>query len=85
MNEPVLNLTHIVKNFGQFKAVDDVSLSIPRGSIYGFLGPNGAGKTTTIRMILEIIKPSSGSISVLSPATTLSAWTSCLLTIMRSC
>jgi ABC-2 type transport system ATP-binding protein len=66
MNEPVLNLTHIVKNFGQFRAVDDVSLSIPRGSIYGFLGPNGAGKTTTIRMILEIIKPSSGSISVLS-------------------
>ena len=65
MNESVLSLDHIVKNFGSFKAVDDVSLSIPRGSIYGFLGPNGAGKTTTIRMILEIIKPSSGSISIL--------------------
>tara|TARA_B100000959_G_scaffold238964_1_gene259288 strand:- start:30352 stop:31230 length:879 start_codon:yes stop_codon:yes gene_type:complete len=45
--------------------VDDVSISIPKGSIYGFLGPNGAGKTTTIRMILEIIKPSSGEISIL--------------------
>ncbi|MBT72668.1 MAG: hypothetical protein CMQ15_11635 [Gammaproteobacteria bacterium] len=45
--------------------MDDVSISIPRGSIYGFLGPNGAGKTTTIRMILEIIKPSSGEISIL--------------------
>ncbi len=45
--------------------MDDVSISIPKGSIYGFLGPNGAGKTTTIRMILEIIKPSSGEISIL--------------------
>ena len=65
MQEPVLSLTNVVKNYGDFKAVDDVSISIPKGSIYGFLGPNGAGKTTTIRMILEIIKPSSGDISIL--------------------
>ena len=65
MQEPVLSLTNVVKKYGDFKAVDDVSITIPKGSIYGFLGPNGAGKTTTIRMILEIIKPSSGDISIL--------------------
>ncbi len=65
MNSTVLSLREVVKNYGDFKAVDRVSLSIPKGSIYGFLGPNGAGKTTTIRMILEIIKPSSGEISIL--------------------
>ncbi|GJM13352.1 MAG: ABC transporter ATP-binding protein [Pseudohongiella sp.] len=61
----VLSLKSVSKTYGEFTAVDDVSLSIPKGSIYGFLGPNGAGKTTTIRMILEIIKPSSGSINIL--------------------
>src|SRR5215467_7930034 len=62
---PVLELAHVTKFFGQFKAVDDVSFSLPEGSICGFLGPNGAGKTTTIRMILEILKPTGGSITVL--------------------
>ncbi|MDD9889585.1 MAG: ATP-binding cassette domain-containing protein [Gammaproteobacteria bacterium] len=65
MQESVLSLTNVGKNYGDFKAVDDVSISIPKGSIYGLLGPNGAGKTTTIRMILEIIKPSRGDISIL--------------------
>lgn len=65
MDSVVLSLENVVKKYGDFTAVNDVSLSIPKGSIYGFLGPNGAGKTTTIRMILEIINPSSGSISVL--------------------
>lgn len=60
-----LSLQHLVKTYGDFTAVDDISLSVPKGSIYGFLGPNGAGKTTTIRMILEIIKPNSGTISIL--------------------
>lgn len=64
-SNPALSLEHVFKTYGNFTAVDDISLSIPKGSIYGFLGPNGAGKTTTIRMILEIIKPSSGTISVL--------------------
>ena len=63
--DPVLNLTDVVKKYGDFTAVDNVSFTIPKGSIYGLLGPNGAGKTTTIRMILEIIKPSSGEISIL--------------------
>jgi ABC-2 type transport system ATP-binding protein len=50
---------------GQVRAVDNLTAKIPAGSIYGFLGPNGAGKTTTLRMIMNIIRPDSGSISVL--------------------
>ena len=65
MNRIALELNQVTKLFGAFQAVNDVSLSIPAGSIYGFLGPNGAGKTTTIRMILDIIKPTSGTIAVL--------------------
>ena len=68
---PVLSLKNVVKTYGDFTAVDGISLSIPKGSIYGFLGPNGAGKTTTIRMILEIIKPSSGEISILGHSSAL--------------
>ena len=60
-----LQLDHVTKKFGDFTAVDDLSLSIPKGSIYGFLGPNGAGKTTTIRMVMSIIYPDSGNISIL--------------------
>ncbi len=60
-----LELRNVTKFYGEFKAVDDVSFTLPAGSICGFLGPNGAGKTTTLRMILEIIKPTSGSITVL--------------------
>ncbi|HTL54260.1 MAG TPA: ATP-binding cassette domain-containing protein [Candidatus Limnocylindrales bacterium] len=63
--EPILELVNVSKFFGSFKAVDDISFRVEAGSICGFLGPNGAGKTTTIRMILEIIRPTSGSITVL--------------------
>ena len=55
----------LVKDFGETRAVDGVSLAVPTGSIYGLLGPNGAGKTTTLRMLLGIIDPSSGSRIVL--------------------
>src|SRR3954470_457264 len=68
---PVLELRNVTKFYGSFKAVDDLTFSLPRGSICGFLGPNGAGKTTTIRMILEIIKPNSGTISILGHASAL--------------
>ncbi|HEX4822838.1 MAG TPA: ATP-binding cassette domain-containing protein [Candidatus Polarisedimenticolaceae bacterium] len=57
-------LRDVVKAFGDFKAVDGVSFEIPSGEIFGLLGPNGAGKSTTIRMIMDIIRPDSGSISV---------------------
>lgn len=63
--EHALVLEHVCKRFGDFTAVGDLSLQIPRGSIYGFLGPNGAGKTTTIRMVMSIFYPDSGTIRVL--------------------
>jgi ABC-2 type transport system ATP-binding protein len=53
------------KSYGTKKAVRGISFSIPEGSIYGFLGPNGAGKTSTLRMLLDIIRPDSGSIEIL--------------------
>jgi ABC-2 type transport system ATP-binding protein len=65
MNEPVLKLTDVVKRYGDFAAVDGLSFEVGRGEIFGFLGPNGAGKTTTLRMILDIIRPTSGSIEIL--------------------
>lgn len=57
-----LVLEHVVKRYGNFTAVDDLSLEISAGQIYGLLGANGAGKTTTIRMILGLISPTSGTI-----------------------
>ncbi len=71
MNDTVLELENVTKRFGDFTAVQGVSLKIPRGSIYGFLGPNGAGKTTTIRMIFDIFKPTSGRITILGAASAL--------------
>jgi len=60
-----IELQNITKTFNHFKAVDDLSLAVPKGSIYGFIGPNGAGKTTTIRMIMNILYPDSGVIKLL--------------------
>ena len=61
---PVITVEHLVKRFGNFTAVDDVSISVEPGQIHGFLGPNGAGKTTGIRMIAGLLKPDSGRIFV---------------------
>jgi ABC-2 type transport system ATP-binding protein len=61
----VLTLDHVVKRFGEFTAIDDLSFSVPEGGIFGFLGGNGAGKTTSLRMALDIIHPTSGHIEVL--------------------
>jgi len=63
-----LILQNVVKRFGAFDAVDDLSFTVNKGEIFGFLGPNGAGKTTTLRMILDIIPPTSGRIEVLGSA-----------------
>jgi ABC-2 type transport system ATP-binding protein len=60
----VIAVEHLVKEYGTFRAVDDVSLAVPPGEIHGFLGPNGAGKTTTLKMIAGLLKPSSGRIVV---------------------
>lgn len=62
---PAIEVSHLTKVFGNFTAVDDVSLAIEGGEIFGFLGPNGAGKSTTIRAILDLIRPTSGSCRVL--------------------
>src|ERR1044071_2025247 len=70
-NGEILELRNVTKLYGSFKAVADLSFRLEPGTICGFLGPNGAGKTTTIRMILEIIKPSSGSITVLGRSSAL--------------
>ena len=64
MSSLAIDIRNVVKRYEQHVAVRDLSLQVPRGSVYGLLGPNGAGKTTTIRMILSIIAPDSGSISI---------------------
>ncbi len=64
MPELAIDIRNIVKRYAEHVAVRDLSLAVPRGAVYGLLGPNGAGKTTTIRMILNIILPDSGSISL---------------------
>jgi ABC-2 type transport system ATP-binding protein len=58
--ENIIETRALTKRFGRFKATDDISLSVKKGEIFGFLGLNGAGKTTTIRMVLGMIRPSSG-------------------------
>lgn len=63
MAEPILEVKNLVKDYGTFRAVDDISFSVQKGKIVGFLGPNGAGKTTTIHMLLGITSPTAGEIS----------------------
>ena len=58
----ILTIKNLTKKFGEFKAVDDLSLNVYTGDIYGFLGPNGAGKSTTLRTILGLINPTDGQI-----------------------
>lgn len=58
----ILSVEHVSKRFAEHTALDDVSLSIPKGSVYGLLGPNGAGKTTLIRIINRITAPDSGRV-----------------------
>ena len=60
----MIEVSHVSRNFGTFRAVNDVSFSIPKGQIVGLLGPNGAGKTTTMRMITGFLAPSDGKIFI---------------------
>jgi ABC-2 type transport system ATP-binding protein len=60
MNEPIIVLDHLSKSYGNVHAVQDLSLQIERGTIFGFLGPNGAGKTTTMRMLCGLTHPTGG-------------------------
>ncbi|MDD2704481.1 MAG: ATP-binding cassette domain-containing protein [Acidocella sp.] len=61
---PVIDVEHLVRRFGSFVAVNDVSFAIPRGEIFGLLGPNGAGKSTTFRMLCGLLRPSEGKARV---------------------
>jgi ABC transporter DrrB family efflux protein len=65
MNRPVIQVENLSRRFGQLLAVDQVSFTVERGSIFGLLGPNGSGKSTIIRMLLGILPPSSGESRVL--------------------
>jgi ABC-2 type transport system ATP-binding protein len=60
-----VEVSNVTKSFGQVRAVDGVSFDVRQGEIFGLLGPNGAGKTTTIRLMLDIFKPDSGTVSIL--------------------
>ena len=64
MTAPVIEASGLVKKFGDFVAVDDVSFEVPKGTVFGLLGPNGAGKTTTVRMMTTLAIPTSGSARV---------------------
>lgn len=68
MTEKSVSLENVTKQYGAFTAVNDLSFDVAKGEIFGFLGPNGAGKTTTLRMMLDIIQPTAGRISVLGSA-----------------
>ncbi len=71
--EVAIRLQNVTKSFGAAKAVENLDLTVPRGGLYGFIGPNGAGKTTSIRMIMSILFPDSGEISILGHRSALEA------------
>jgi ABC-type multidrug transport system ATPase subunit len=64
MTEAAIETVNLGRSFGEFVAVDGINLEVPKGSIYGFLGPNGAGKSTTIRMLLGLIRPTTGQVRI---------------------
>ena len=64
MNEPALTIDHLSKNYEKVKALDNLSLQIQQGELFGLLGPNGAGKTTVINILCGLLKPTSGTASV---------------------
>jgi ABC-2 type transport system ATP-binding protein len=61
---PMLELSGVIKRYGDFEAVKGLDLAVSRGEIFGFLGPNGAGKTTTIRMVAGVLRPTAGRITI---------------------
>ena len=61
----IVETHHVAKRFGRFEAIEDLNLSVPEGAVFALIGPNGAGKTTTIRMLMNILRPDRGDITVL--------------------
>jgi len=62
---PAIELDGVTKRFGDVTAVDELSMTVPEGEVFGFLGPNGAGKSTTINVLLDFVRPTAGTVSVL--------------------
>ena len=62
---PVVEVSNVVKSYGNRRVVDDVSFDVESGEVFGLIGPNGAGKTTTIRMMMDLVRPDSGNVRVL--------------------
>ena len=60
----IIEVHHLVKQFGEHRAVDDISFEVERGEVFGLLGPNGAGKSTTIKMLATLLSPTAGSARV---------------------
>ena len=60
----VLTIQNLSKSFGKQKIIDNLNLSVPEGSVFGFIGKNGAGKTTTMKMVLGLLQPDNGEIYV---------------------
>src|SRR5262245_52705609 len=68
MAEPAISTERLVKTYGRNRGLAGLDLQVETGEVYGFLGPNGAGKTTTIRLLLDLIRPTSGTARVLGHA-----------------
>jgi ABC-2 type transport system ATP-binding protein len=64
-SSPAIRISGLVKDYGRVRAVADIDLEVRRGEVFGFLGPNGAGKTTTIRCLLDLLRPTAGTIEIL--------------------
>jgi ABC-2 type transport system ATP-binding protein len=66
----IIETNHVAKRFGRFEAIEDLCLRVPEGSVFALIGPNGAGKTTTLRMLMNILRPDRGEITVLGTLST---------------
>ena len=64
MSAPIIEVKNLVKNYGSFKAVRNISFNVYEGNVYGFLGPNGEGKSTTIRILLSLIRATEGEVKL---------------------
>ena len=60
----MLELKNVTKTFGKFKAIDDLTMTVPQGAVYGLVGPNGAGKSTAIRLMTGVYRPDHGKITM---------------------